>query len=168
VDSLTSNDRLRGFREAAARYPDITLVDTVVGDYDRTTARTRVAQWLRDHPGQAPDACLTANDIMALGVIETLAGMTPKPAVVGINAIPSAIPAIKHGDLLATADFNAMRMAYLVTECAGRHLRGESMPARILLPVDLVDAGNCQLWDLPYAQRSVITFDELPATAKIA
>jgi ribose transport system substrate-binding protein len=64
--------------------------------------------------------------------------------VVGVNAIPQAIDAIREGRMLATADFNAMQMCALATECAIRHLRGEAVPAEIELPVAIVERRNVE------------------------
>ncbi len=153
VDSVTSRDRLRGFSEAAAEAPGIDIVGSVPGDYDRVIARTRVADWLRGHP--AVDACLAANDIMAVGLLEALDARGAQAAVVGVNAIPEAIQAIGAGRMLATADFNAMQMAYLATECAVRHLRGLPVPRALELPVQVVDRANYPDWDRPYEQRPV-------------
>lgn len=164
VESVTSLERLRGFREAARQHPGITIAGVVAGDYVRGVACERTAQWLQAHPG--PDACLVANDIMAIGVLDALDAAGRKAAVVGVNAIPQAIEAIGAGRMLATADFNAMQMAYLAAECAVRHVRGEAIPARIELPVQIVDGSNCAQWDLPYAQRPVISLAQL-ATAKL-
>lgn len=157
VDSVTSLDRLRGFKDAAAQYPGITLTGTIAGDYVQPTAYKRMSEWLKTKSDMRLDACLVANDIMAIGVIDALKEIGRKAAVVGVNAIPEAIPAIQNGDLLATADFNAMRMAYLAAEVAVRHLKGETMPPHIELPVQIVDSGNCHLWNLPYEERSVLT-----------
>jgi len=158
-ESYTSLERLRGFREAARQHPGIELVGQVAGDYVREVARDRTAQWLREH-GQL-DACLVANDIMAIGVLDALDAAGRTAAVVGVNAIPQAIEAIAAGRMLATADFNAMQMAYLAAECAARHLRGEAVPAAIELPVQIVDRSNCRQWALPYEQRPVITLEQL-------
>jgi ribose transport system substrate-binding protein len=65
--------------------------------------------------------------------------------------------------MLATADFNAMQMAALATECAIRHLRGERVPADIELPVAIVDRHNAEAWDRPYEQRPLATLDEVVA-----
>lgn len=157
--SYTSNERLRGFRDAVAEFPGITVVDVIAGDYARDVARQRTAQWLQAHAQL--DACLVANDIMAVGVLDALDAAGRTATVVGVNAIPQAIEAIAAGRMLATADFNAMQMAYLAAECAVRHLRGEAVPERIELPVQIVDAGNCQQWNLPYEQRPVITLEQL-------
>ncbi|MDP3168030.1 MAG: sugar ABC transporter substrate-binding protein [Hydrogenophaga sp.] len=158
-ESYTSNERLRGFREAVAAFPGVTVVDVIAGDYARDVARERTALWLREHAQL--DACLVANDIMAVGVLDALDAAGRSATVVGVNAIPQAIAAIAAGRMLATADFNAMQMAYLAAECAVRHLRGEAVPERIELPVQIVDAGNCQQWNLPYPERPVVTLEQL-------
>ena len=160
VDSLTSQDRLRGFDDAARAFPDIRLVDTIAGDYILPTALTRMTDWLADHPNVKLDACLVANDIMAIGVIQALATANRKALVVGVNAIPEAIPALQRGELFATADFNAMKMAYLAAEVAVRHLKGLPVEPEIQLPVQIVDAGSCTQWDRPYEERDVLTYDD--------
>lgn len=159
VESYTSQERLRGFRAAASRYPEIEVVGQLAGDYAREVARERTAQWLREQP--ALDACLVANDIMAMGVLDALDAAGRSAAVVGVNAIPQAIEAIAAGRMLATADFNAMQMAYLATECALRHLGGAAIPNSIELPVQIVDRSNCAQWNLPYEQRPLLTLEQL-------
>lgn len=157
--SVTSQDRLSGFREAAAQHAGISLAGAVAGDYARAVAKARAAEWLQANA--RPDACLVANDIMAVGVLEALDEAACKAAVVGVNAIPEAIAAIAQGRMLATADFNAMQMAYLATECAVRHLGGERVPASIELPVRIVDRSNFREWDLPYERRPLLTLAQL-------
>ncbi|MGA8033871.1 MAG: sugar ABC transporter substrate-binding protein [Casimicrobiaceae bacterium] len=159
ADSVTSIARVEAFREAAAAHPGIVVMGTVMGDYRRDVARDRVAAWLRAND-EPVNAFLVANDIMAIGVIDALHSAGRRAAVVGVNAIPEAIAAIRRGDMLATADFNAMRMAFLATECAIRHLRGEHVPETIELPVEIVDRNNGALWDLPYEQRHIPTLEE--------
>lgn len=159
--SVTSRDRMNGFDAAAASQPGINVVGRVAGDYERATARAVTAQWLADHPQAALHGCLVANDIMALGVLEALRAAGRSVPVVGVNAIPEAIGEIRAGSMLATADFNAMKMGYLATECAVRHLHGEVVPGHVRLPVQIVDRNNCELWDLPYERRAIITLEEL-------
>ncbi len=158
-ESFTSMERLRGFREAARQHPGITIAGVIAGDYVLEIARDRTAQWLLGNA--VLDACLVANDIMAMGVLDALDAAGRAAAVVGVNAIPQAIQAIADGRMLATADFNAMQMAYLAAECAVRQLRGEAVPASIELPVQIVDRSNYHQWDQPYAQRPVMTIEQL-------
>ena len=63
--------------------------------------------------------------------------------------------------MLATVDFDAMSMACIATEAALRHLRGESVPSRIMLPVQIVDASNYANWDRPYAERDCPSWAEV-------
>lgn len=156
--SVTSIARVQAFEEVAAQHPGIVIAGTCMGEYARDVACDAVAQWLADN--DAPDGCLAANDVMALGVLDALRAAGRQAAVAGVNAIPEAIDEIKRGEMLATADFNAMQMAALATECAVRHLRGGKVPAEIELRVQIVDRRNCGLWDLPYAQRRLMTLEE--------
>jgi ribose transport system substrate-binding protein len=161
MDSVTGTARLRAFQDAAAKLPGVHVVGTCIGDYVREVARDAVARWLAANEG--PDACLAANDVMALGALDALRAEGRKAAVAGVNAVPEAIAAIKRGEMLATADFSAMSMAALATECAVRHLRGEPVPKRIELPAEIVDRHNCHRWDLPFEQRLVPALEDILA-----
>lgn len=158
-DSVTSVARVRAFEESVRAFPGIEIAGSCAGHYNRARAREALAAWLPDH---APiDAVLAANDAMALGALEALRAAGRRAAVVGVNAVPEAVAAIGRGEMLASADFNAMGMAALATECAVRHLRGERVPERIELPVEIVDRRNCSKWDLPYEQRPLPTLEEM-------
>jgi ribose transport system substrate-binding protein len=160
--SATSHARLRGFQDALAAHPGIAVRLALLGDYQRDVARdafTAASAQL-----QGVDAVLCANDVMALGVLDALdAGAAPglRPLLVGVNAIPEAVAAIASGRMLATADFDAMKMSALATEAAVRHLRGEAIPAEIILPVQVVDAGNCAQWNLPFEARPSPNWNEV-------
>lgn len=151
--SATSRERLLGFQDALAQYPAIEVRGSLRGEYQRTTARDAFLA-SRDQWADI-DAALCANDAMALGVLDALTrvGSDGRPLIVGVNAIPEAVAAIVAGHMLATADFNAMAMSEIATEAAARHLRDEIVPAEIILPVQVVDAGNCAAWNVPFEQR---------------
>jgi ribose transport system substrate-binding protein len=151
--SATSHARLKGFQDALAEHPGIAVRASLPGEYQRDVAR-EVFIGARDRwPGV--DAVLCANDAMALGVLDALdaqAGRERRPLVVGVNAIPEAVAAIAAGRMLATANFDAMAMSALATEAAVRHLRGEAIPAEIMLPVEVIDIGIAA-WNRPFAAR---------------
>ena len=79
--------------------------------------------------------------------------------MLGFPAQPRA--AIKSGKLLATASFDAMKMACLAAEAAVRYLNGESVPREILLPVEIVDRTNYAAWDMPFEARALPAWDAI-------
>jgi ribose transport system substrate-binding protein len=164
--SISGRDRLAGFAEVFAAAPNITRVADLAGEFLQAAAQREMARFLaRDVPF---DAVLAANDAMALGVIEAMSAAQavsnrPLCPIVGVNAVPSAIEAIKAGSMLATASFDAMKMACLATEAAVRHLRGEHVPREIMLPVEIVDRANCAAWDRPFEARDLPVWDEVLA-----
>ncbi len=159
--SATSRERLEGFHAALADYPDIKVVMSLRGEYQRDAARDAFLGAAKQLQGI--DAALCANDVMALGVLDALAaaGDPRRPLVVGVNAIPEAIAVIAAGRMLATANFDAMAMSSIATEAAVRHLRGEAVPREIVIPVKIVDAANCSAWNLPFEARACPSWQEL-------
>lgn len=157
--AVTSRDRVRGFMDAARQWPGIRIVATAPGDYQEATARTVMASFLASTP--RVDGVLAANDVMAFGIIEALHEAGRSAPVVGVNALPGAITAIKAGRMLATVDFDAMKITGAAIEAAIRHLRGEPVPAEIILPVQIVDRSNYEPWDLPLEERKCPGWDEL-------
>jgi ribose transport system substrate-binding protein len=154
--SVTSNDRVQGFQEALKAFPGVRLVRKIRGDYLRDPAKRAASELLRE--GVRFDAVLAANDDMAIGMTAALDEAGVKATVVGVNAIPEAITAIKEGKLLATVDFNSKDMSTIATEAVLRHLRGEKVPAEIMLPVQIVDRSNYATWDKPFEARPDIAW----------
>jgi ribose transport system substrate-binding protein len=158
--SISGRDRLTGFAHAFASHSRITRVVDVPGEFLHSAARREMAHVLQQ--GVAFDAILAANDAMAMGSIDALEAVGRKlPPIVGVNAVPDAIAAIKAGKLLATASFDAMKMACLAAEAAVRYLNGEGVPREITLPVEIVDRANCAAWDLPFAERALPVWNEV-------
>lgn len=157
--SPTSEPRTRGFRDAVAAHPEMRIVEQVRGDYQYDIARDAMAGVLAR--ASAIDGVLVANDYMALGVLDALDAAGRAAKVVGINAMPDAIRAVRDGRLLATSAFDAMKMACIATEAAIRVLQGKPVPRRIVLPVEIVDRTNCAAWDLPYEERPLPVWEDI-------
>jgi len=157
--AVTSRDRVRGFHDALAQWPGIRVAASRAANYQQETARRVVAELLPGLPRL--DGILSANDVMSLGAIEALEAAGRSAAVVGVNALPDAITAIKRGKLLATVDFDALKIACIAAEAAIRHLRGQPVPRDIELPVQIVDAANCQPWDRPLEERECPRWEDI-------
>lgn len=157
-ESVTSLDRVRGFRDAQKSFPGITFAGTICGEYQRKDTIAAMHAFVRSN---VPfDAVIAANDVMALATIEVMDETAHRSVVTGVNAVPDAIAAIKAGKLLATVDFDAMKITALATEAALRHLQGEAVPTEITLPVQIVDASNCQQWDKPFEERELVSWED--------
>lgn len=160
--AVTSRERVRGFRDAAVEWPGIRTVATRTGDYQEMTARKVMTGFLAERIHI--DGVLSANDVMSLGVLSALEAGGLSVPVIGVNALPEAIASIKAGKLLATVDFDALKIACIATEAAVRHLRGEVIPSEIILPVQIVDHTNFQPWDRPLEERECPRWNEVVGT----
>jgi ribose transport system substrate-binding protein len=150
-ESPTSAPRTQGFLDAASARPGIHIVASRSGNYQRADAKIVMSEILKEQPDLS--GILAANDFMAFGAIEAMQEVGRDPTVIGLNAMPDAIKAICDGRLLATVGYDALTMTCLALHAAVRHLSGETVPKLIELPGDVVHAGNCDAWDLPYERR---------------
>ena len=157
--AVTGQDRLRGFHDAIREFPGVRVAGEGTGDFQRDVGRRAMEQLLQSCP--RIDGVLSANDAMSLGAIEALEAAGRRIPVIGVNAVPEAVTALKTGRLLATVDFDALKISCIATEAAVRHLRGEAVPREIELPVSIVDAANCGPWDRPLEERECPRWDDV-------
>jgi ribose transport system substrate-binding protein len=113
----------------------------------------------------AIDGVVSANDDMAVGVVEALdsAGRGGRTKVVGVDVIPDAAAQIKQGKMFASADYSGHDQGYLAVKALVKHLRGEKVPSEIVLPVKIATQGNIDPWLLPPEQRPVPNWDQVVA-----
>ena len=157
--AVTSLERVRGFLDEVKQWPGIRVTATPPGNYQETTAKDVMKAFLAESP--RVDGVLAANDVMALGILAALHDARRDVPVVGVNALPEAITSIKAGKLLATVDFDAMKITCIATEAVIRHLRGEIVPPEIILPARVVDRSNYQPWDRPIEERDCPIWGEI-------
>ena len=60
---------------------------------------------------------------------------------------------VETGAILATVDFNTFKMMCLATQAALRHLNGENVRDKIVLPTEIIDKTNYKAWLVPVADR---------------
>lgn len=134
----TGDSRLRGFRNAIAKYPGIAIVASQTANWERDQAFNVAQNILQSHPDiQAIFAC---NDVMALGAVEAIAAAarTKDIAVVGFDAQDDARTAIQQGRMAATIAQNPREMGRLAVISASKLLRNQIIPAEQPVPIDLV------------------------------
>ncbi|MGI9075894.1 MAG: sugar ABC transporter substrate-binding protein [Gemmatimonadaceae bacterium] len=145
----TGDSRLRGFREALASSPGITIVSSQTANWERDQAFNVTQNTLQSHPDvQAIFAC---NDVMALGAVEAVAAArhTGKIAIVGFDAQDDARTAIREGRMDATIAQSPREMGRLAIITAYRILQGETVPVEQPVRIELItrSRGETQVKD---------------------
>ena len=135
-------DRVDGFRQGVASYPDMKILDTQEGK--GTTEGGRPV--MRDLLGRFPDldAVFPINDPSALGAISAIesAGKLGKVTVVTVDGSREAVAAIKAGKLHSTSAQFPKQIGRVAAETIYDHLAGKTVPKDIKIPVKLVTKEN--------------------------
>ena len=147
----TGRARLRGYARAFAETPGIQVLASAAGNFQQADGKRVMAKFLQDHP--QIDAVLSANDSMALGALEALDEAGRTATVIGINGILPAVKQIEAGRMLATVDFNMFKIGCTAARAALRHLAGEPLPDKVILPAEVIDRTNYRAWLTPVEQR---------------
>ncbi|HEY5130099.1 MAG TPA: sugar ABC transporter substrate-binding protein [Bradyrhizobium sp.] len=155
----TNRERVRGYRRAFAETPGIEVLGSGIGNYQQPDAKRVMQKFLAEH--QQIDAVLSANDGMALGALEALKEAGRTAVVIGVNGILPAVKQIETGALLASVDFNMFKIGCTATRAAVRHLKGEALPEKIMLPAEIIDKTNYRAWLVPVEQRSCPEWSEV-------
>jgi len=155
----TNRERVRGYQRAFAEYPGIQVLASGIGNYQQPDARRVMETFLKDF--SEIHAVLSANDGMALGALEALKEANRTAVVIGINGILPAVKLIETGAILASVDFNMFKIGCTATRAALRHLNGEKLPDKIMLPAEIIDRTNYKGWLVPVEQRSCPEWSEV-------
>jgi ribose transport system substrate-binding protein len=155
----TNRERLRGYQRAFAEFPGIQVLGSGIGNYQQPDARRVMEKFLTEH--KEIDAVLSANDSMALGVLEALKAANRTTIVIGINGILPAVKQIETGGMLATVDFNMFKIGCTATRAAVRHVRREPLPEKVMLPAEVIDKTNYKAWLVPVDQRTCPEWSEI-------
>ena len=148
----TNRERVRGYQRAFGEFPGIQVLGSGIGNYQQTDARRVMDKVLTEH--KEIDAVLSANDSMALGVLEALKAANRTATVIGINGILPAVKQIEAGGMLATVDFNMFKIGCTAARAAVRHLKIEPLPEKVMLPAEIIDKTNYKAWLGPVDQRT--------------
>ncbi len=106
LGNTAATTRAEGLELALEQYPDIEVAARDTGNWDAKQALNLVETWLNQYPDVGGIWC--ANDNMAVAAIQALdkAGLKGKVKVVGIDATPDMLAAVKDGSATATVSSN--------------------------------------------------------------
>lgn len=135
--AFNAQQRQAGF-EDAMKAAGMRVVSVQSGRWEQEPANGIAAALLREHPNLR--AILAANDNMALGAAAAVrqAGKAGQVQVVGFDNIAASHDLLRSGQMLATADQHADRLAVYGIEAALEIVRGGAAPEDRRTPVDLV------------------------------
>jgi ribose transport system substrate-binding protein len=157
--SLSSQDRTRGLTDAAKLYPNVKILATQPGNFQRLNALQVMENLMQSFP--QIDGVMAANDAMAIGAIEALDAANRKAIVVGINGTKEAVDAVKAGKLLASGQADPFIQGCLATMIAIRHLRHQPIMTEMFLPPSVIDSSNYRDFDMPVEARSCPKWEEV-------
>jgi ribose transport system substrate-binding protein len=138
-------DRVRGFQQALAQHPGISIVARPTAEGQRTKAVEVAETMLEAHPDLG--AFFGINDDSALGALQAVkqAGRADRVIVVGYDATPEARQEILAGSALkADAVQYPRKIGQVTIETVAKYLRGESVPKVIPVEVGIVDRESLQ------------------------
>jgi len=133
-------ERVRGFREALAKYPGIHIVAAPAVERGlRDVAKNKMDNLLQSHPEL--NAVFGSNDDCALGALASVrAAGRGNVIVVGFDATPEARAAISSGGpLKADAIQYPEVIGRRAIETVYRAIHGDSVPPLVAVPVGIVD-----------------------------
>lgn len=140
--SPAAQQRIDGFTSELEEHPNLELVASVPGDWDRQKSLDAATNILRENPDVK--AFYANNDTMALGVVEAVrnAGKLGEVIIIGTDGVPDAIQAIRDGEMTGTVASFPYNMGYIATEMAVRLLEGQGVPRTVVSPMELVTQDN--------------------------
>ncbi len=164
--AITAQQRKAGFERALKEFPQVELLASQPGQYRRLPAVQVFENLMQRYP--QIDAVVSANDDMAVGVVEALyaAGRGGKTLVVGVDVLPDAAELIKSGRMFASADYSLHDQAYIAMHALVKHIRGEQVPKQIILPVAIATQDNVDAWRMKMEDRKTPNWERVVAAQK--
>ncbi|MFN3312996.1 MAG: ABC transporter substrate-binding protein [Hyphomonas sp.] len=140
VGASAAIDRMAGFNEVIANYPDANIIMSQTADFTRSRGKDIMVTFLRAGDPRNICAVWAHNDEMALGAVIAMkeAGIAPGKdiLVVSIDAVPDIFNAMANGDTNATVELSP-HMGGPAFDAIEAHLRGENVPKLISVNGDL-------------------------------
>lgn len=135
--------REQGAREILQQYPNLKLITHQTAEWDRAKGMDLMENWIQSY-GTKINAVFSQNDDMAMGAVNALvaAGLKDKIIVVGIDAMPDALQAVKQGTLDATVFQDAQKQGAGAIETAIKIARKQPFEKETFIPFQLVTKEN--------------------------
>jgi len=134
--------RSAGVHHVLDRYPEIEVIDTDQGKWNRATTLPLMRALLAQHPDIR--GAIAANDPMALGAMDALAEAgLDRATIIGVDGDPDALIAIENGRMSGTIRRSPYQLGRTAIETAIGVIQGAELPKEVLLDdMKLITAEN--------------------------
>lgn len=145
--SAPANDRKSGFAEVLKKYPNMKIIKSQTGNFERAKGKQVMESFLRSAERDQITALYAHNDDMALGAIRAIEAAGMKPGkdiiIVSIDGVRDALEAIQAGKLNCSVECNPMIGPALFDMIQSAYER-KKLPQRVYVKDDLFDATNVE------------------------
>lgn len=121
-------DRHKGLDNILSKQDKIKVVVSQTAEFDRAKATQVFEAALQGNP--APKAVACANDDMALGVVEVAKAQQLSVPIIGYDALPEALLAIKDGTMAGTVEQFPGQQASQALDILVAYLKDKTEPAQ--------------------------------------
>ena len=132
--------RYEGLKNTILKVSGIENVATLSASWSRDKAMATTEDWLGKYSDLAAVIC--ENDDMAMGALQAAESQNKKIVIIGTDAIPDALKAVKEGRLSGTVLQDANGQATTAVDVAVKVAAGEKVDSRYDVPFQLITSEN--------------------------
>ncbi len=132
--------RYEGIENTALKEAGMECVATLSADWSRDTAMSTTEDWLGKY--SELKAIICENDDMAMGALQACESQKREMIIIGTDAIPDALQAVKDGRLSATVLQDAQGQASTAIDVAVKAAKGENVDQRYKVDFQLITSEN--------------------------
>ena len=136
-------ERVKGFRDAIAKHPNITIVDVQNGRQERSTAMSVTENMIQSHPDL--NGLFSVNDGGAMGALSAITASGKDISLVSVDGLAEVVEAVLQGGPFKATVAQFPRDQIRVALGLGlAKYWGAEIPAEIPLDVKLLTSENAQ------------------------
>ncbi len=132
--------RYEGLKNTILKSSGIEAVATLSASWSRDKAMATTEDWLGKYSDLA--AVIAENDDMSMGALQAAESQNKKIIIIGTDAIPDALKAVKEGRLSGTVLQDANGQATTAVDVAVKVAAGEKVDKRYDVPFQLITSEN--------------------------
>ncbi len=138
--AASSEDRIKGINATLPKYPNIQVLASQTGYYDRAKSLPVAENMLLRFP--EAEAILCLNDEMAMGALAAASSMNKRIKITGMDANPDALKAVAEGKLYMTIALPPYDIGRIGVQFARDVLAGKQVQAMKIMDVNFVTEKN--------------------------